>query len=912
MTAPTSLYGPEWPIVGRESELRQAIELFDDPAGRGIGLVGESGVGKSTLARTVAHTLESNGRTVRFVLGTQTGRAVPLGAFYRLVTVDATHSDAAALAAAHRLLEKDENLVLVVDNAQVLDPLSATLVHQLAVSGSTRLIVTIRSGEAVPDAITALSEEQLLPHLRIEPFTRAQVEELARRLLGSPVDNRLIDELHHRTAGNLLLLRGVLTAARKAGLFVPTETGWQLHGPLRGGDELYDLLESRLRSLAPKELDAIEVVAAAEVLDWDILRTLCDADVVARLERRGLIQLVSNGSHLLARLNHPIMGEAVLRHAGVVRTRQLNSLLARQLSQQARCAGLRDERSRVRLAQFMMRSDLPPDLDVIIQAAASALAMSDIVAGEELARFAFDRGGGLPAAIVLAEALGWQGRGDEAEDLLAALEPDGADESLTARWGCLRAANLFWCCGRVDEARAVLTTVKGRVDSEGVLGLVIAMEALFAFFSGDLPKAIATGLAVYESEVLPVATVWAATSTSWALAKSGRFSECHHIADAGFRKAGLGGLGLQRFAIAVAEVMALTAVGDLSAADRVLERYAAPATELHEAGAIAKAVRGLADLARGALGSACEALRDAVSAISEGFPPGCLMLVSAWLAQAEGSQGNHNAAAAALKCSEDADGPQVAVFQPELELAHAWARASVGQTTSAQSHAIRAAQIARQSGMCAVEMRALHTAVRFGDRSQAPRLDELARVLSAPLPDAIALHARALCNRDGHRLDDVADRFAGMGAMALAADAAAQAACEHARAGERANELRSSARAHWLASQCGLDSPATKAVAQPLPLTDREREIAEMVEAGSSNREIADCLCVSVRTVDGHLYRIFTKLDIHSRDQLACLVGVAGPAHKTPGREVPGAPVTRSQFGVGSRNRDHRAPTVAI
>ena len=112
--------------------------------------------------------------------------------------------------------------------------------------------------------------------------------------------------------------------------------------------------------------------------------------------------------------------------------------------------------------------------------------------------------------------------------------------------------------------------------------------------------------------------------------------------------------------------------------------------------------------------------------------------------------------------------------------------------------------------------------------------------------------------------------------MALAADAAAQAAREHARAGARAKELESSARAHWLAAKFELHSPAIDAATEPLPITDREREIAAMVSAGLSNREIADRLSISVRTVDGHLYRIFAKLDIQSRDQLARLVMPSG------------------------------------
>jgi energy-coupling factor transporter ATP-binding protein EcfA2 len=173
--------GSGWPLVGRDDEIRQALAALDDDAEfRGVALVGDSGVGKSTLARTLATIAKSQGLMVRFVLGTQTGSAVALGAFYRSVTVDAPHEPAAMLAAAQQTLEGEENLVVVVDDAQWLDPLSSTLVYQLAASGAARLIVTIRSGDNVSDAVTALWKERLLLSLRIEAFTREQTGELAR------------------------------------------------------------------------------------------------------------------------------------------------------------------------------------------------------------------------------------------------------------------------------------------------------------------------------------------------------------------------------------------------------------------------------------------------------------------------------------------------------------------------------------------------------------------------------------------------------------------------------------------------------------------------------------------------------------------------------------------------------------
>jgi DNA-binding NarL/FixJ family response regulator/energy-coupling factor transporter ATP-binding protein EcfA2 len=871
--------GSGWPIVARDDEVRQALAALEGGAEfHGVALVGDSGVGKSTLARALADTLELGGSTVRYVLGTQTGSTVPLGAFYRSVAVDAPREPAVMLAAAQRTLEREENLVVVVDDAQLLDPLSSTLVHQLAASGGARLIVTIRSGDPVPDAVTALLKERLLLSLRVDAFTREQTEAHASAVLGGVVDARLINELHERTAGNPLLLCGLLGAGRESGVLVRTDAGWQLRGALRVNRQLHDLLESRLQSFAPEELDAVVILAAAEVLDWEILRGLCDTDVVSRLERTGVIQVVADGANTVVRLCHPIMGEAAMQRAGVVRTRQLSSALAQQLqkqmqTQQAR-SGLPDVRTRIQLAQFMTRSDLTPDLDVIIDAAASAMTMSDIACGEELARFAFERGAGLSAALVLAEALAWQGRGDEVEAVLNNVEPGGADEWLMVRWGCLRAANLFFNCRRVEQARLALADVRARVDSEALLPLVTAMETAIACFSGDVRTALNLGFAVCSSDAQPGVRMWATTWTCWALALTGRFGEVRRVADAN-RAAAFDHSGPNRFAIGLAEVVALTAAGDCLAAERVWERFAPTIRGWPAAEAFLHAMLGLVQLARGALSAACSAFQDSISAMSRGFLSGWVMLVSAWCAQAEGARGDGAAAAAALRRSEEAYGPHVAVFLPELELARAWERASAGQTSEAQMHAACAAQIARQCGMYAVEMRALHTAVRLDDGSHAERLGELATTLNTPMAEAVAMHARGLADHDGDVLDAAAHRFADMGAMALAADAAAQAAREHARTGQRGKETKSSTRAHGLARQGGIRTPAVDEAASPLPITAREREIARLVAAGLSNRQIADRLVVSVRTVEGHVYRIFAKLGIDDRDQLVHLVRFA-------------------------------------
>lgn len=56
------------------------------------------------------------------------------------------------------------------------------------------------------------------------------------------------------------------------------------------------------------------------------------------------------------------------------------------------------------------------------------------------------------------------------------------------------------------------------------------------------------------------------------------------------------------------------------------------------------------------------------------------------------------------------------------------------------------------------------------------------------------------------------------------------------------------------------------------PLTQRELQVAHLISDGQSNREIAEQLFISKRTVDGHVERIFDKLGVSSRTLVAAWV----------------------------------------
>jgi DNA-binding CsgD family transcriptional regulator len=61
-------------------------------------------------------------------------------------------------------------------------------------------------------------------------------------------------------------------------------------------------------------------------------------------------------------------------------------------------------------------------------------------------------------------------------------------------------------------------------------------------------------------------------------------------------------------------------------------------------------------------------------------------------------------------------------------------------------------------------------------------------------------------------------------------------------------------------------------------LTASERRVAQMATSGMTNRDIAEALFVTVKTVEAHLGRLYRKLGIHSRAELAEVMAAARDA----------------------------------
>jgi DNA-binding NarL/FixJ family response regulator len=70
-------------------------------------------------------------------------------------------------------------------------------------------------------------------------------------------------------------------------------------------------------------------------------------------------------------------------------------------------------------------------------------------------------------------------------------------------------------------------------------------------------------------------------------------------------------------------------------------------------------------------------------------------------------------------------------------------------------------------------------------------------------------------------------------------------------------------------------TPALTEAAAPVVFTGRMREVVMLVGGGLSNRQIADKLQLSVRTVEGHLYRAAVRVGARDRTELARVIGNA-------------------------------------
>ncbi|HVN13541.1 MAG TPA: helix-turn-helix transcriptional regulator, partial [Kineosporiaceae bacterium] len=451
---------------------------------------------------------------------------------------------------------------------------------------------------------------------------------------------------------------------------------------------------------------------------------------------------------------------------------------------------------------------------------------------------------------------------------LAGSAPDAVTRALVQLH---RTGNLFWTMARPDEARLALAAA----EATGAVPLhVAAMSLAVAASVGEVSPVLAGGPQLLRTD-LPddLARILVASAVSAAAAVTGELGLLDEAAVVGGLTADLVPTVIPGFGLADWQVLGHRLAGTPDRADVLAGRMQAASADLPgPARLMGLVVAGHAALAGGRVRDALLLLREAWAGLSESgheFRFRCRTLLAMTLGQA----GQAAQAAPLLVGIVAGWHPAYRLYLPDDLLARAWGAAAQGSTTEALGHAVAAADLASQAGAPGYEVLAWQTAIQLGGATAAlPRLTALAGL--SPRAGLACTHARACADEDSEALLDAAYAWARLGDLVAACDAAAQAADVHRRQGRQGSALSAAALAEKLAGRSGARTPALAIAATPLPLTTREREIATLAARGLSNKDIAERLTLSVRTVEGHLYRAGLKLGVSERTALADVLGV--------------------------------------
>ena len=624
-------------------------------------------------------------------------------------------------------------------------------------------------------------------------------------------------------------------------------------------------------ALDPLVREVVDLLATEEPLTLSALEELAGRRAIEQAEDRGLVTVqVMDEQGLCVRLAHPLYGEVRRDRTGTLQALRMRGRIARALTRPP-CTSA----ARFRAAVLTMQSDLPPEPGLFMDGARIALGRGDAELCAQLAGAAATAGRGLPARWLRAHALTMNGDGAQAEHELAALAEVG-DDAARVRVAIDRVANMFWSLGRVGDAKLVLAQARSSITDRDAQQSLIALGAVLDLCRAHPRSAARLARGVLDSGCTdPAAIAQACYALVGALGVLGRTDQIGPFADRGATAARSHDTNISPIAVHMEHVNALVNAG-------YLHRAQALAADVREMGADAPApirtvavyVGGRVALRCGRLAEALRALREATSGIGGRSTFGMRYACRISLTQALALTGDADEAADALAAAEAARHPGYSFLDPELIRVRAWVVATSRQPIAAAiAVAHEAADLAAKNAQFTLEVLALHTAVQFGDISCAERLSRLASSVDGPRAPAAARQAAALTDRDGAALDEVSAEFERYGDLPAAADCAAQAASAHAYRGMRVSALASAARARRIATECGVHTPAVQAItAIDARLTDRQREIATLIGQGLTNQQIADRLIVSVRTVEGHIYRAGRQLGVNTREALAGIV----------------------------------------
>ncbi|MET0460316.1 MAG: LuxR C-terminal-related transcriptional regulator [Ilumatobacteraceae bacterium] len=860
-----------WQLVGRHEELGRAVEALHDPERRGVVIHGPAGVGKSRLAAEVVARAEADGRAVIRARATSASASMPLGPLVHLLPPGvlgredpvARYRDIVA-----NLPRGDGRLVASIDDLHLLDDTSASLLAQLLGGGEAFLVGTVRSDVTPTPTVGSLWRRDDVARIDLGDLDADDVDALLHLVLGGPVHSDVVSAIWTASAGNVLLVRELVLAARANGDLQQRRGVWWLTGSLSTTPQLAEVVRERVRAVSEPARTALELLALWEPIGLVELESLVGAGEVEELDRAGLLDVGQDARRQPVRLAHPLHGEVI--RAGLATLTRRRLLLDGAERIQAWGARRRGDQLAIAVARVDVAGTADPEL--LLAAARIARQAHDHRLVERLTRLDDRQIATAEHVLLRAESLHELGQFDEVERLLAETATTG-DERIDVQLVALRVRNLMWGLQRPDDALAVNRAAREEAIDPDVVDELVTDEALTLLHSNrpdeallalsamsadpaprsrvlrwiaEIPALLAVGqcdtalgmvdeayaahLALEDASVIAHPGVHVVHKLQ-GLLDAGRLTEATDLAERGYERAGRGGPPLGRTWF----VLGLGRAALLAGRPRTAQRW----------------------LSEGA-----------VLSMGTGFD-GPHRLQLSLLATAQAWLGDSDGATASL-VELDAT-PWSAFFEAEHDLGRGWAAVANGDPVRARDVLTAAAARAADAGQRASEAWLLHHVVRLGGAAgAAARLQVLAATCQGALVPAYADHARALVERDGDALDAVSARYADLGLLLVGAEAANAAADAHRRAQDQRRANASLVTSRALAAGCeGASTPGLVSSSALVPLTAREREIGTLAAAGLTSRDIAERMFLSKRTVENHLQNVYAKLGVRSRAELA-------------------------------------------
>jgi DNA-binding CsgD family transcriptional regulator len=801
-------------------------------------------------------------------------------------------------------LAREQPLLITIDDAQWADEASMAAERFLSLRIADLpmvLVLGVRTAEvgqlAVP--LAEILADPATTSIRPGPLSPEGAGHRIEALLGSS-DADFAGACHHATGGNPFLLEQLVSEIRAESIEPTAENAERVAslGPDTVRASVLLRLE-RLPSAGGPVARALAVLGEHDVTIRDVA-TLADvpeeaaADALAELERSGLV----TGTPRL-RFTHPILRAAIEDDMPAVERSRAHEQAARMLADRdadpvavaahllvcepgqgewarstlrraaRRAEALGDPAAAVRYLERAV-SERPEDDelgDTLFELGLAAAHAGDPAAGDYLERAALAGG---PTRL---RALHWTGvlhlvagRANKAADILESALADVHEEDEAAKplLETLMAVGLESASvrRRLGDLFDYLEEPRGTPQTDFERFALIT----HAFFSvverADAARAtdlIHRALAVEEHgyyESVMRASV-GRPMPAFVLTLLERFDESREILD-----------GLVR---------AAREYGDRSAAGVFLAERAW--------------TRYRAGNAEGAEADASEALRIAREATrARGHAP-----IAASVALLAGMERERpfeelEAIVTALPPAGDPD----TVVQDDLALARAWLLLSQGDAQAAAELALNLdrADSWGCSSPTLLPWRSVASVAlaQLGEEKRALEMAEeelrLAQELGTPRAVGIAQRAVALAGPPDERragLEAAVATLENGTAKLELARATCELGAELRRSGERSAAREVLRRAHALATECGgtrladrardeLSRSGARLIREPVSgveaLTPSEVRVAELAAEGLTNREVAQALFVSEKTVETHLGRVYRKLDIKSRHAL--------------------------------------------